>query len=376
MKIILRLLIVLLFGLAFCVDYDSKIKEKKQELEGIYDEISKQRVMINETDRKAKLVADEIASIENLLTQQNLLLVKVEGQQKAIEKEVVWLEKELGTDKNRFDQVLAELNNKYFFYYKLSNTDFIEQLVEHSSLTDQVNISYMLEFLISMDVNFLGDIKKKSDNLKYKGYRLEAQMDILTERQEAINSLKKNISSNNNKKKSLYNQLLAQKLAYEKKAQRLLEDSKKIEELVVNLQKQSKLVAQIGDGKYIWPVLGHITSLFGDRMHPILKVRTFHTGLDIGAPSGRPVFAVDDGVVLYSGRWGNYGNVVILDHGDNTTTLYAHLSKYLVKNNVKVKKGNVLGLVGSTGLATGPHLHFEVRKSGKVQDPLRFLPKR
>ncbi|MEI7942457.1 MAG: peptidoglycan DD-metalloendopeptidase family protein [Candidatus Riflemargulisbacteria bacterium] len=375
MKIVLHLLVVLLISLSFCLDYDSKIKEKKQELEGIYNEISKQKSMIDETDRKAKEVADEISAIEKLLKQQNDLLERVVEQQKAIEKEVDWLEKELGLDKKLFDQVLNELNNKYFYYYKLSNTDFLEQLVEHSEITDQINITYMLEFLISMDVNFLGDIKKKSDSLKYKGYRLEAQMDILTERQEAINSLRKNILANNNKKKDLYNQLLFQKSEYERKAKSLLDDSKKIEELIVGLQ-QSKQLAQMGDGKYIWPVLGNITSWFGDRFHPILRVSTFHTGIDVGAPSGRPVFAVDEGIVLYSGRWGNYGNVVILDHGNNTTTLYGHLSKYLVKNNVKVAKGQVIGLVGSTGLSTGPHLHFEVRKSGKVQDPLLYLPKR
>jgi murein DD-endopeptidase MepM/ murein hydrolase activator NlpD len=374
-KIVLHLLVILLFSLSFCLDYDSKIKEKKQELEGIYDEISKQRSMINETDRKAKEVADEILAIEKLLKQQNDLLERVVEQQKAIEKEVDWLEKELGLDKKLFDQVLNELNNKYFYYFKLSNTDFLEQLVEHNEITDQINITYMLEFLISMDVNFLGDIKKKSDSLKYKGYRLEAQMDILTERQEAINSLRKNILANNNKKKDLYNQLLFQKSEYERKAKNLLEDSKKIEELIVGLQ-QSKQLAQMGDGKYIWPVLGNITSWFGNRVHPILRVSAYHTGIDIGAPSGRPVFAVDEGIVLYSGRWGNYGNVVIIDHGNNTTTLYGHLSKYLVKNNVKVAKGQVIGLVGSTGLSTGPHLHFEVRKSGKVQDPLQYLPRK
>jgi len=374
-KIILRLLIVLLFSFAFCADFDSRIKEKKQELESIYDEITKQRVMINETDRKAKQVADEIAAIEKLLRQQNILLARVEEQQKAVEKEANWLEQEIDKDRKLFNQILDELNSKYYFYYKLSNTDLIEQLVEHSALTDQININYMLEFLISMDVSFLTDIKKRSDSLKYKGYRLEAQLDILTERQIAINTLKNSILDNNNKKKSLYNQLLYQKSEYEKKAKSLLEDSKKIEELIVSLQK-AKQTAQMGDGKYIWPVLGNITSLFGERFHPILRVKTTHTGIDIGAPSGRPVFAVDDGVVLYSGRWGNYGNVVILDHGNNTTTLYAHLSKYLVKNNVTVKKGTVIGLVGSTGLSTGPHLHFEVRKSGKVQDPLIYLPKR
>lgn len=376
MKVFLRVLIVLLVSFIFCANIDSEIKEKRQELEGIYDEISKQRIMIDEADRKAKEVADEITAVENLLKQQNDLLKKIEDQQKAIEKEVGWLEKELGLDKKIFEQVLSELNNKYFYYYKLSNTDIIEQLIAHNELTDQINTAYMLEYLISLDVTFLEDIKKKSNNLKYKGYRLEAQMDILAERQAAINELRKNIVLNNNKKKNLYNKLLSQKNEYERKASRLLDDSKKVEEHIVALQRKAKTFEQIGDGKYIWPVLGNITSVFGDRFHPILKVRTFHTGLDIGAPSGRPVFSVDAGVVLFSGKWGNYGNVVMIDHGNNTTTLYAHLSKFLVKEKVKVTKGQVIGLVGQTGLATGPHLHFEVRKSGKVVDPLKYLPKK
>lgn len=376
MKFIVNVLLLLILTTTFAADFNSEIKEKRQELQDIYKEISKHKTMISDTDRKAKELADEIQSVDSLLVQQNNLLKRIEKQQKVIDKEVDWLEDELGIDKTKFNQILSDLNNKYFYYYKLSNTGFIEQLVEHDSLTDQINMMYMLEALISSDVTFLEDIKKKNTKMKYKGYRLEAQKDILDEKQIAISELRKNIIKNKKKKRYLYKQLLAKKKDYETKASKLLKESKSVEKHLVAMQKKSTNFAAIGDGNFIWPVLGSITSRFGYRIHPILKSRIFHTGLDIGAPMGRPIFASDAGVVLFSGKWGNYGNIVIIDHGSKTTTLYAHMSKYLVKKKVKVAKGQVIGLVGQTGLATGPHLHFEIRKNGKVEDPLKYLPKR
>jgi murein DD-endopeptidase MepM/ murein hydrolase activator NlpD len=375
-KFIYFLFLLTLFNMTIPSNLDMKIEENRQKLEAIYNEINKQQSMINKTDKRAKELADELKSIDSLLKQQNELLVRIEEQLKAIEKETEWLEKELGIDKQNFSEIINDLNNKYFNYYKLSNSGFIEQLVEHNDLTNQINILYMLEYLISMDVQFLNETKKKSTNLKYKGYRLEAQINILSERQEAIHELKKNIEANKEKKRNLHKQLLEEKNEYEKNAERLLADSRKVEEHVIKLQKESKNITPLGDGKFIWPVIGSITSEFGYRTHPILGSKIFHTGLDIGAPAGRPVFAVDVGVVIYSGGWGNYGNVVMIDHGDSLTTLYAHLSRNLVKKGYKIAKGQVVGLIGQTGLATGPHLHFEVRKNGKVENPLQYLPKK
>jgi len=114
-----------------------------------------------------------------------------------------------------------------------------------------------------------------------------------------------------------------------------------------------------------------VTSGFAMRFHPLLQNWRAHLGVDYGAPSGTPVRSVGDGVVSFAGRQNGYGNVVQVQHGGERTTLYAHLSRIDVKKGQRIEQGQRLGAVGSTGWATGPHLHFEFRVKGQHQDPLR-----
>jgi hypothetical protein len=117
------------------------------------------------------------------------------------------------------------------------------------------------------------------------------------------------------------------------------------------------------------PVAGHITSTFGLRMHPILHMLRMHKGIDIGAPWGTPVHAAMDGVVSFAGRSAGYGNFIKLASGGNIATGYGHLSRILVRNGEHVARGQLIGAVGSTGLSTGPHLHWEVWKNGVSVNP-------
>ena len=112
---------------------------------------------------------------------------------------------------------------------------------------------------------------------------------------------------------------------------------------------------------------------FGIRFHPILHIRLMHEGMDIVANVGTGVHATGDGVVSYAGRDGGYGNVVEINHGFGYTTLYGHLSKPLVEEGQKVKRGQVIALSGNTGLSTGPHLHYEIRKNGAHVDPTAYF---
>ncbi|MBF0597567.1 peptidoglycan DD-metalloendopeptidase family protein [Faecalibacter rhinopitheci] len=119
--------------------------------------------------------------------------------------------------------------------------------------------------------------------------------------------------------------------------------------------------------------LSRVASGYGSRFHPILKVNKMHNGLDFAAATGTPIYATGDGTVKMAGMNAGYGNVVILKHSKGFETLYAHMSRIKARNGQKVKRGDLIGYVGTTGLSTGPHLHYEIHKDGKPVDPLMYF---
>ncbi len=126
--------------------------------------------------------------------------------------------------------------------------------------------------------------------------------------------------------------------------------------------------------RFAWPTRGAISSPYGPRIHPIYQVSSFHAGVDIVVPEGTRVYASAPGRVITAGWEGGYGLLVVLDHGDGYTTYYGHLSALLVSVGQFVEIGQAIALSGNTGLSTGPHLHFEIRRDGVTVDPLLFLP--
>jgi hypothetical protein len=123
----------------------------------------------------------------------------------------------------------------------------------------------------------------------------------------------------------------------------------------------------------IWPVRGRITAGFGQRMDPFTGEGAFHTGVDIAAPAGTPVRAAADGILFHAGPEAGYGNEALIDHGYGVTTKYAHLSTLDVVVGEEVSRGQVIGAVGMTGRATGPHLHYEVLVRGTPVNPAPYL---
>ncbi|MDR6789010.1 murein DD-endopeptidase MepM/ murein hydrolase activator NlpD [Sphingomonas sp. BE138] len=117
------------------------------------------------------------------------------------------------------------------------------------------------------------------------------------------------------------------------------------------------------------PVAGRVTSTFGMRMHPLLGFMRMHKGTDIGAPYGSPIYAAMDGVVQFAGRSGGYGNFVKLAHAGGLASGYGHMSRFAVGTGARVRRGQVIGYVGSTGISTGPHLHWEVWQNGRPVNP-------
>ena len=147
-----------------------------------------------------------------------------------------------------------------------------------------------------------------------------------------------------------------------------LED--RLQTVSTDVDKRNQLAAATPS---IWPTHGWLSSSMGNRSDPFTGEKDFHPGLDISADKGDPVYATADGKVVNASAAGNYGNLVILDHGYGLETRYGHLSAFKVELGQTVKRGDLVGLVGSTGRATSSHLHYEVRANGRILNPLQLL---
>ena len=158
-------------------------------------------------------------------------------------------------------------------------------------------------------------------------------------------------------------------------ANRAYVQTKSFDDVVEMARDKEQMLASI---PAIQPVankdLKKMASGYGYRIHPIYKVRKFHTGTDFSAPTGTPIYATGDGMVsTYKRSRAGYGNHIIIDHGYGYQTLYAHMSKVDVKRGQKVKRGDVIGYIGSSGRSTAPHLHYEVIKDGRKINPINYF---
>jgi murein DD-endopeptidase MepM/ murein hydrolase activator NlpD len=123
----------------------------------------------------------------------------------------------------------------------------------------------------------------------------------------------------------------------------------------------------------IWPVLGHITDSFGERLDPFSGEGAFHTGVDVSSDYGAPVHATADGIITIAENHAGYGRLVVIDHGFGITTWYAHLSSFSAVPGARVKRGEVVGYTGFSGRSTGPHVHYEVRMNNAPINPWRYM---
>jgi murein DD-endopeptidase MepM/ murein hydrolase activator NlpD len=140
------------------------------------------------------------------------------------------------------------------------------------------------------------------------------------------------------------------------------------------LSSSSRRIHPLNGTPNLWPIDGRLLSGFGQRNDPFGDEGEFHKGVDLGAPTGTPVHVTADGVVTFADRQSGYGLVVVVNHG-NVDTLYAHLSKMYVHSGQEIRRGELVGAVGTTGRVTAPHLHYEVHQNGRPVNPYQFLAK-
>lgn len=265
--------------------------------------------------------------------------------------------------KRRVRQIY-KTQRKGFFELLLSSTDF-------NSFLDRV---YFEGLVIKNDYRRMIYARQKAKEIALLKYNIEEQKRYLARSIKNINYQQQSIQSAITRNENMIHKLRTDRREYERAERELARQSASLQSMISHSQRETGIRVVSG---FIKPIGGRITSPFGWRTHPIFNSRSFHSGVDIGGPYNGSVRASNAGKVIYSGWYGGYGKVVIVDHGEvngtPVTTLYAHLNSARVSPGEYVSKGQVVGYEGTTGYSTGPHVHFEVRMNGRPNNPLNYI---
>lgn len=297
------------------------------------------------------------------------------AQYNALQNKLNRMEIELSKAQTDFNNSDAQLKNRIRQVFKNQRLGMFELILSAKDVNALLDVVYFERIIIKRDYNKMVELREKSQKLAKMKKDVEAQKLALASTIDDINSQQRSIKQAIAQNQSMINKLKTNKAYYQKAERELERQSENLQKMISKGYNNSTV--KTASGGFMKPIAGRITSPFGWRTHPIFNSKTFHSGVDIGGPNGGSIRASNSGKVIYSGWYGGYGKVVIIDHGvvggKPTTTLYAHMSTIKVSNGQTVAKGQVIGLEGTTGYSTGPHCHFEVRINGKPNNPLQFI---
>lgn len=354
-----------------------ELKQKQQELNKIYQELLLNKKRLESTKEKEKNVMERLVIINRELKKTKSQLGRAEFQIRKNESRIGFLKLSLEDARKKLTERSELFKKRLREIYKSGGVNYLDMLLSSDTLADFINRTYCFEKILGRDADLATQIETEHNKIKSDKAELEGVTVEIKKLAQYISSKKENIERQGEEKKEIYKELEKQRVEYEKRIAALEETSNQIEQLIRKIlaERSAKgLASPHGTGSMMWPVRGRITSTFGYRRSPFWRIGNRHTGIDIANSHGTPIQAADGGEVIFSGWWDGYGKAVIIDHGKGISTVYGHMSRLYMQKGQTVMKGQVIGLLGSTGYSTGPHLHFEVRKNGTPMNPARWLP--
>ncbi|HEX9889881.1 MAG TPA: M23 family metallopeptidase, partial [Nitriliruptorales bacterium] len=267
--------------------------------------------------------------------------------------------------------------------YKYGQVAFLDAFLNARDFSELVTTGYYVSSVLDQDRRIVGTIddlvtQVSAEQRAAAGLRTQAR-----DQEGAALAAREQVAAITAQQRSLAEAARTQQLQRAALMSRLEAEGDRLEAVEAELEAESQRLAEElarsrwragapGQGELVWPTNGRVGSGYGWRTHPISGQRRLHTGVDVSGPTGQPIYAAAEGLVVHAGWRGGYGLAVVIDHGGGLATLYAHNSRLLVTEGMVVSAGQQISAMGTTGYSTGPHLHFEVRVDGQPRDPMEW----
>lgn len=349
----------------------SDLQKKNEQLEQQKKATQQQLSEVKSKTQDAFQALVELQSQIEKLEQQSSSLVQrrqlLEGQIATLDSQIRDLEKTIEEERANLEQTLVTM----YKWQKVAPSALV--LVVTSSVNPEL-ATYALEKVLTNQNDKLESYEDNVVKLQAKRKEIAEAKNEVAQTIESLQTQLATLQSKYEERESLYAQLKKEQNKYASQLAMMEQQQREVSAEIQRMLSSTKLSSTANSTGFIKPMSGVVTSPFGWRINPLTgRGKDFHTGIDVANQYGTPIKASRTGVVIWAGWKTGYGLCVIMDHQDGYGTVYAHMSRIAVKSGQKVSAGTVVGYEGSTGWATGPHLHFEIRIQGEPTNPAKFV---
>ena len=368
---------------------DSQIAAEQKKSKDLNRKIEDYHKRIKEMGTQVKSLLGQVDALQQNEAVAGQEMAVLELQNRKLQQDLDFLSGVMGKEQTKIDELTGRMRHRLLDMYKYGASEEMNMFVSSENVFEAARAVHLLKIISDHDGSILSQLQDRYQNLELSRKTMDIQRALLREQSVALQAQREKYKQSIKDTNAFIGNIQKQKALAERASKEAEEAQKAVGRTIQNLmrKKNEQNAAQkkgggtdylAGKGRgsmFDWPVRGKITSQYGTRVHPVFKTKINHSGLDIASPANTPVKAAASGEVLFEGWLRGYGQVVILDHGRNFSTVYAHLNSTSVHEGQVVQAGSVIGRVGKTGTATGYHLHFEVRVNGSVKNPLDYLKK-
>ncbi len=372
-------------------------EQLRRKLTGLHTHMHNVRAKIHQVKAQEHHITENISTVEGRISQTRTRLGRVRSHLRILDRQHTKLVNHLAVTRKRLATRRHLLTARLNDTYERGEVSYAQVFVRSRSVHDLLSRGYYVRQVVHSDAELIEGVQDDIHQIANDKRLLEEQ----ERRQKALadeyESQKQHLAADLSEKQELLAGVQEERHQAEQELDGLEEEAVAMTDNIRDLSEalerrraveraeraaqaaqnhhqnpepRASSVAPIFHGSFIRPVSARVTSGFGSRFHPILHRTRMHTGVDFGAPYGASIHAAGGGTVILAHYSSGYGNCVVIDHGNGVTTLYGHCSALLVSAGDIVQQGQTIARVGATGMATGPHLHFEVRHNGVPVNPL------